>query len=150
MRYGVVLPGGTAPEQLKLAERAGWDGVFVWEAACGVDAWSLLAAMAAQTSRVRLGTMLTPLPWRRPWAAAAQVAALAQAGATWWLETRWGMPDNMPDRVQDMTERLAAGPPGPWERRRSGTAGRELEGGLGGRELPGRPGAGAAQEPVPE
>ena len=54
MRYGAVLPGGTAPEQLGqalLAERAGWDGVFVWEAAYGVDAWSLLAAMAARTSR---------------------------------------------------------------------------------------------------
>ena len=54
--------------------------------------------------------------------AAAQVAALAQADATWWLETRWGMPDNMPDRVQDMTERLAAGPPGPARRRDSASA----------------------------
>ena len=45
-------------------------------------------------------------------AAAAQVGALADAGATWWLETRWGMPDNMPDRVREMTDRLAAGPPG--------------------------------------
>ena len=52
----------------------------------------------------------------------AQVAALAQADATWWLETRWGMPDNMPDRVQDMTERLAAGPPGPARRRDSASA----------------------------
>jgi alkanesulfonate monooxygenase SsuD/methylene tetrahydromethanopterin reductase-like flavin-dependent oxidoreductase (luciferase family) len=81
MRYGAVLPGGTAPEQLEqavLAERAGWDGVFVWEAAYGVDAWSLLAAMAARTSRVRLGTLLTPLPWRRPWKVASQVATLDQ------------------------------------------------------------------------
>ncbi len=81
MRYGAVLPGGTAPEQLEqavLAERAGWDGVFVWEAAYGVDAWSLLAAMAARTSRVRLGTVLTPLPWRRPWKVASQVATLDQ------------------------------------------------------------------------
>ena len=81
MRYGVVLPGGTAPEQLEqavLAERAGWDGVFVWEAAYGVDAWSLLAAMAARTSRVRLGTVLTPLPWRRPWKVASQVATVDQ------------------------------------------------------------------------
>ena len=41
MRYGFVLPGGTAPQQLELAEiadRSGWDGVFVWEAAYGVDA----------------------------------------------------------------------------------------------------------------
>src|SRR5215831_6094487 len=81
MRYGVVLPGGTAPEQLDqavLAEQAGWDGVFVWEAAYGVDPWSLLAAMAVRTSRVRLGTMLTPLPWRRPWKVASQVATLDQ------------------------------------------------------------------------
>ena len=50
MLTGFVLPGGSATEQLKqavLAEESGWDGVFVWEAAYGVDAWSLLAAMAA-------------------------------------------------------------------------------------------------------
>src|ERR1700761_9402798 len=81
MRYGVVLPGGTAPEQLDqavLAEQAGWDAVFTWEAAYGVDAWSLLAAMAARTQRVRLGTMLTPLPWRRPWKVASQGERLDQ------------------------------------------------------------------------
>ena len=68
MRYGAVLPGGTAAEQLELAvlaEQAGWDGVFVWEAAYGPDAWSMLSAMAVRTSSVALGTMLTPLPWRR-------------------------------------------------------------------------------------
>ena len=81
MRYGVVLPGGTALEQLDqavLADQAGWDGVFVWEAAYGVDAWSLLTAMAVRTQRVRLGTMLTPLPWRRPWKVASQAATLDQ------------------------------------------------------------------------
>jgi alkanesulfonate monooxygenase SsuD/methylene tetrahydromethanopterin reductase-like flavin-dependent oxidoreductase (luciferase family) len=81
MRCGVILPGGTAAEQLEqavLAERAGWDGVFVWEAAYGVDAWSLLAAIAAVTTRVRLGTILTPLPWRRPWKVASQVATVDQ------------------------------------------------------------------------
>jgi len=77
----MILPGGTATEQLDqavLAEQAGWDGVFVWEAAYGVDAWSLLAAIAVRTSRVRLGTLLTPLPWRRPWKVASQVATLDQ------------------------------------------------------------------------
>jgi len=81
MRYGVILPGGNANEQLEqaiLAEQSGWDGVFVWEAGYGVDAWTLLAAMAASTSRVRLGTLLTPLPWRRPWKVASQVATLDQ------------------------------------------------------------------------
>ncbi|MGH3097423.1 MAG: LLM class flavin-dependent oxidoreductase, partial [Streptosporangiales bacterium] len=70
MRYGAVLPGGTATEQLEqalLAEQAGWDGIFVWETGYGVDPWALLAAVAVRTSRIRLGTMLTPLPWRRPW-----------------------------------------------------------------------------------
>lgn len=81
MRYGVVLPGGTAPQQLELAitaEQAGWDGVFVWEAAYGVDAWTLLGAIASRTSTVRVGTMLTPLPWRRPWKVASQAATLDQ------------------------------------------------------------------------
>ena len=81
MRYGIILPGGTATQQLaqaEAAERAGWDGVFVWEAAFGVDAWTLLAAIAARTERVRLGTMLTPLPWRRPWKVASQVVTLDQ------------------------------------------------------------------------
>jgi alkanesulfonate monooxygenase SsuD/methylene tetrahydromethanopterin reductase-like flavin-dependent oxidoreductase (luciferase family) len=81
MRYGFILPGGTATQQLEqavLAEEHGWDGVLVWEAPYGVDAWSLLAAIAARTSRVRLGTMLTPLPWRRPWKVASQVATLDQ------------------------------------------------------------------------
>src|SRR4249920_3982052 len=79
MRFGVILPGGTATQQLaqaEAAEQAGWDGVFVWEAAYGVDAWTLLAAIAARTEQVRLGTMLTPLPWRRPWKVASQAATL--------------------------------------------------------------------------
>jgi hypothetical protein len=84
MKFGVVLPGGTATQQLEqaiVAEDSGWDGVFVWEAAYGVDAWTLLAAMAARTTRVRLGTLLTPLPWRRPWKVASQVATLDQLSA---------------------------------------------------------------------
>jgi alkanesulfonate monooxygenase SsuD/methylene tetrahydromethanopterin reductase-like flavin-dependent oxidoreductase (luciferase family) len=81
MRMGIILPGGTANEQLELAlvaEHHGWDGVFVWEAAYGVDAWGLLSAIAVRTERVRLGTLLTPLPWRRPWKVASQVATLDQ------------------------------------------------------------------------
>jgi len=81
MRFGVILPGGTGVEQLEqavLAEQAGWDGVFVWEAAYGVDAWTLLGAMATRTERVWLGTLLTPLPWRRPWKVASQVATVDQ------------------------------------------------------------------------
>jgi alkanesulfonate monooxygenase SsuD/methylene tetrahydromethanopterin reductase-like flavin-dependent oxidoreductase (luciferase family) len=81
LRRAFVLPGGTAAEQLAQAiqaEQAGWDGVFVPEVAYGVDAWTLLAAIAARTHRIRLGSMLTPLPWRRPWKVASQVATLDQ------------------------------------------------------------------------
>src|SRR5215475_2137257 len=34
--------------------------------------------MAARTQRIRLGTLLTPLPWRRPWKVASQVATVDQ------------------------------------------------------------------------
>jgi hypothetical protein len=81
MKFGFVLPGGTAMQQLEqaiLADQLGWDGVFVWETGYGLDPWSLLAAMAQRTSRVRLGTMLTPLPFRRPWKVAGQVVTLDQ------------------------------------------------------------------------
>src|SRR6266498_2181929 len=40
MKYGFVLPGGTATQQIEhaiLADQNGWDGIFVWEAAYGVD-----------------------------------------------------------------------------------------------------------------
>jgi alkanesulfonate monooxygenase SsuD/methylene tetrahydromethanopterin reductase-like flavin-dependent oxidoreductase (luciferase family) len=119
MRYGVVLPGGTALEQLDqavLADQAGWDGVFVWEAAYGVDAWSLLAAMAVRTQRVRLGTMLTPLPWRRPWKVASQVATLDQlSGGRAILAVGVGAVDtDLPDTgelagLRDRAERLDEG-----------------------------------------
>ena len=114
MRYGIVLPGGTATEQLDqavLAEQSGWDGVFVWEAAYGVDAWSLLAAIAAKTARVRLGTMLTPLPWRRPWKVASQVATLDQlSNGRAILAVGIGAVDtDLPDtaEVTDLRERAA-------------------------------------------
>jgi len=79
IRFGFILPGGSPRQQIDLAlvaEQAGWDGLFVFETAYGVDAWGVLSAMAASTSRIRLGTMLTPLPWRRPWKLASQVATL--------------------------------------------------------------------------
>ena len=81
MRAGFILPGGTSPKQLEqalAAEAAGWDAVVVWEAGYGVDPWGLLAAVAVRTERVRLGTILTPAPWRRPWKLASQVATVDQ------------------------------------------------------------------------
>ena len=79
MRFGFVMPRGDARDAAELAaiaEDAGWDGFFVWESIWGVDAWMALAAAAARTERIRLGTMLTPLPRKRPWEIAGQTATL--------------------------------------------------------------------------
>ncbi len=79
MKYGFVLPSGdarTAAEFARAAEEAGWDGFFVWEAIWGTDAWVSLTAAAMLTSRIRLGTMLSPLPILRPWKLAGETATL--------------------------------------------------------------------------
>jgi alkanesulfonate monooxygenase SsuD/methylene tetrahydromethanopterin reductase-like flavin-dependent oxidoreductase (luciferase family) len=81
MKYGFVIPGGNAHEIVEMGvmiEEAGWDAAFGWETVYGLDPWVLLGAMAAQTSRVRLGTLLTPPSRRRPWKLAAEVATLDQ------------------------------------------------------------------------
>ncbi len=79
MRYGFVFPGGDAPAALRFgveAEQAGWDGFFMWEPVWGIDPWVTLAAVAARTQRIRLGTMLTPVSRRRPWKLASETATL--------------------------------------------------------------------------
>lgn len=81
MKAGFVFPGGDVQTAVRFgleAEAAGWDGYFVWEPVWGVDAWVTLAAVAAQTERIRLGTMLTPVSRRRPWNLAGQAATLDQ------------------------------------------------------------------------
>jgi hypothetical protein len=113
MLTGFVLPGGPATEQLEqavLAEQSGWDGVFVPELAYGVDAWSLLAAMAARTRRIRLGTLLTPLPWRRPWKVASQVATVDQlSGGRAILAVGVGAAGTgLPDTGEETDKRLRA------------------------------------------
>ena len=44
-------------------------------------------------------------------AAVAVVTPWAEAGCTWWLETRWEMPHDAGDRMLQVRERLIAGPP---------------------------------------
>jgi alkanesulfonate monooxygenase SsuD/methylene tetrahydromethanopterin reductase-like flavin-dependent oxidoreductase (luciferase family) len=81
MKAGFVLPWADPRTQLRqavAAEDAGWDAVFIWESAYHPDSWCQLAAMAGATSSIALGTMLTPLPWRRPWELAAQAATVDQ------------------------------------------------------------------------
>ena len=90
MQRGLFIPqfGELAHPRLladlgQRAERAGWDGLFVWDhiqyrapAALVLDPWVTLAAVGAVTTRLRLGAMVTPLARRRPWVVARQLAAL--------------------------------------------------------------------------
>ena len=79
MQFGFVVPWADAADLQLLAPTAeanGWDGLFVWESPWGVDAWVALAVGACCTSRISLGTMLTPLPRRKPWELAGQVATV--------------------------------------------------------------------------
>jgi alkanesulfonate monooxygenase SsuD/methylene tetrahydromethanopterin reductase-like flavin-dependent oxidoreductase (luciferase family) len=65
------------------AETAGWDGVFVWDHIAWTapvqsvaDPWISLAAAANATETIRLGTMVTPVPRRRPVKLARETASL--------------------------------------------------------------------------
>ena len=91
MRYliniGAAGPGRdprTLAELAALAEACGWDGMtledyLVYQGNLGTptfDAWVVLAAMAMATTRITLGTLVTPLPRRRPWQLASEAVTL--------------------------------------------------------------------------
>jgi alkanesulfonate monooxygenase SsuD/methylene tetrahydromethanopterin reductase-like flavin-dependent oxidoreductase (luciferase family) len=90
MHRGLFIPQFGELADLRLladlgrrAERAGWDGLFLWDhiqyrppADRALDPWIALAAIGAATDRLRLGAMVTPLARRRPWVVARQLAAL--------------------------------------------------------------------------
>ncbi len=78
LRLGLSVPNLTEPRELVdlgvRAERAGWDGFFLWDHAHGspampvptADPWVVLGALAVQTRSVRLGTTVTAPARRRP------------------------------------------------------------------------------------
>jgi alkanesulfonate monooxygenase SsuD/methylene tetrahydromethanopterin reductase-like flavin-dependent oxidoreductase (luciferase family) len=91
MQYGLCFPNGgpwsdarTAGALAALAERSGWDGIFledyiVWQGDQEVptyDPWVILATMALQTERIRIGTTITPLARRRVWKVARETVTL--------------------------------------------------------------------------
>ena len=91
MRFSVNIPcfGDFADpravaELARVAEEAGWDGLFVWDHVLHrfhgsrpfADPWMLLTAAALATSRIKLGTLVTPVARRRPQELARQVATL--------------------------------------------------------------------------
>lgn len=84
MRYGFVIPFGDPALVVDLAvevERAGWDAAFTYETIYQMDPWVVLGAMAARTSRVMLGPLLTPPSRRRPWKLASEVATVDRLSA---------------------------------------------------------------------
>ncbi len=97
MKYGVQLPQfedfGDVHTLLQLAqdaEDAGWDGFFLWDHMIfddlfhrAADPWIALAAIAVKTSRIRIGTLVTPVARRRPW-------KLARETATWTISLAGG------------------------------------------------------------
>lgn len=90
MQYGLELAAaGSAGDPrtmatfAALAEATGWDGIFLedyivyWlEGVPTFDPWVTLAAMACATTRIRIGTTVTPLPRRRPWKLAQEAVTL--------------------------------------------------------------------------
>jgi alkanesulfonate monooxygenase SsuD/methylene tetrahydromethanopterin reductase-like flavin-dependent oxidoreductase (luciferase family) len=90
MKFGLSLPNFNAFGDVHLlislakdAEAAGWEAFFLWDhmifddiARPVVDPWVALAAIATNTRSIRIGTMLTPLPRRRPWKVARETITL--------------------------------------------------------------------------
>jgi alkanesulfonate monooxygenase SsuD/methylene tetrahydromethanopterin reductase-like flavin-dependent oxidoreductase (luciferase family) len=90
MKFGISLPPfGDYAEPRYLAEIAreaeavGWDGFFIWDHVMFdptfhpiIDPWVGLAAIALNTQKIRIGTMVTPVPRRRPWQLARETVSL--------------------------------------------------------------------------
>ena len=94
MKYGLDItaagPWGR-PDQIAalatLAETHGWDGVFCEDyvrfqsedrLVDTYDVWVTLGLVAQATERLTIGTMVTPVPRRRPWTLAAQAMTVDQ------------------------------------------------------------------------
>lgn len=90
MRYAIYVPsfGSSLGDPSVLvslaasAEAAGWDGFFLWDHVVVpgepvvADVWVTLGAVAARTSRIRLGPLVTSLGRRRPWKVALEASTL--------------------------------------------------------------------------
>jgi alkanesulfonate monooxygenase SsuD/methylene tetrahydromethanopterin reductase-like flavin-dependent oxidoreductase (luciferase family) len=84
--FGDFADATTVATVAAAAEQAGWDALFVWDHVVHNkvkrrgqpfgDPWMLLTAAALATSRIRLGTLVTPVARRRPEQLARQVATL--------------------------------------------------------------------------
>jgi alkanesulfonate monooxygenase SsuD/methylene tetrahydromethanopterin reductase-like flavin-dependent oxidoreductase (luciferase family) len=113
LKFGLASPCVSArevAELAQLAEEAGWDGCFLGDAIWCEDPIISLAVAALTTRRIRLGTMIIPMPLRRPWKVAGESLGLDRlsegrlilglgAGAVW---MGW---HSFPDEVTDAKAR---------------------------------------------
>ena len=91
MRHGLFFPPfgeladpATVVQLAAEADDRGWDGLFLWDHMIRppddpqelADPWIVLAAVASSTTRMRLGTMITPLARRRPQKVARETVTL--------------------------------------------------------------------------
>jgi alkanesulfonate monooxygenase SsuD/methylene tetrahydromethanopterin reductase-like flavin-dependent oxidoreductase (luciferase family) len=148
LKYGITLPNfgicgdpRRAADLARLTEDSGWDGFFLWDHVLWTeprhfevaDPYVTLAACAGATSRVLIGPAVTPLPRRRPWQVARQVATLDHLsggrvvlgvgiGGDWFGDyTGFGEPDDriahgeMLDEALDIVTGLWSGEPFSYE-----------------------------------
>src|SRR5215212_2286010 len=130
MRYGVVMANlndysdpRVAIRLAQAAEEAGWEAFFVWDhlgfvwGSPSSDPWIVLSAVAASTTRIALGTAITPLARRRPQIVANALASLdllsggrvvfgAGLGGVEEEFTAFGDPGDMKERAARLDEGL--------------------------------------------
>ncbi|MDQ3974514.1 MAG: TIGR03560 family F420-dependent LLM class oxidoreductase [Actinomycetota bacterium] len=109
--------------RVRVAEEAGFDGAWLFDhfkplygdrkGPC-LEGWTLLAALAAATSRVRLGTLVTGVTYRHPSVLAAQAVTVDHVsggrlelglGAAWFAQEHRELGIDFPD-AGERVERL--------------------------------------------
>lgn len=117
---GMLVPGRT--RQPSLARAARWQGILPAVAGGEADSRLTLDALAEIVGRLQTLRADAGLPWAgydvvvegdshggfgsvRP-----PVSAWVEAGATWWVESWWDLPEG-PDGLTELHRRIAAGPP---------------------------------------
>ncbi len=90
MRFGIFgfsrIPYRTLADRVRLVEELGFASAWVDDdllppSYSEFEPWTLLGALARDTSTIRLGTMVTAIPFRHPSLLAAQVVTLDHISA---------------------------------------------------------------------
>ena len=90
IRFGILIPQivpiPQVIEQCQLVETIGYDSIWLFDQFYNPlrlddplwEAWTLLSAVACQTSRIRLGTLVTNFIYRNPALVASQALTIDQ------------------------------------------------------------------------